>query len=189
MKIATSLNDGRLPGWNVIDWSMIPMPIAAIAIVGSRSMRPITAAARAWSRKLGPSTWPTGRPTTVARRNMATNARTLAITQTIVFSRMTGTPRVAARSPRSAAPRIAVPKLERCMKRARAMKQTGTTKAVVRSAALKMTPGRLQCIVNGGSRRGATWRSPNQSGMNSATAVSSCAMPMVATVTTRRGDL
>ena len=71
-KRIASLNADRLPGWNVMAWSTMPMPIAAMAIVGSRSMRPMTAAARAWSRKLGPSTWPMGRPTTPARRNIAT---------------------------------------------------------------------------------------------------------------------
>ena len=66
-------------------------------------MRPITAAASAWSRKLGPSTWPIGSPTTPARRNIATNASTVAITHTIVCSRLTGMPSV--RPGRRARPR------------------------------------------------------------------------------------
>ncbi len=136
-----SLKAGRLPGWNVIAWSMMPMPMAAIAIVGNRSMRPITAAASAWRRKLGPSTVPSGSPTVPARRNIATYANTLAMTHTTVWSRLTGMPSVAARSPRSADARIAVPNVEWRMNRPSAMKQTGTRMTVRRSVALKVTPG------------------------------------------------
>ncbi len=153
-------------------------------------MRPMTAAASAWSRKLGLSTSPTGRPTVPARRNIATYARTLAITHTIVCSRFTGMPRVDARSPRSAEARIAVPKVEWRMKRPSAMKQSGTKMIVRTSVALNVTPGNVKLTVNGGTRRGVpkTWREGNQFGRKRATPVSTCETPMVATVTISRGE-
>ena len=61
---------------------MMPRPIAATAIVGNRSIRPMTAAARAWIRNVGPSTLPIGSPTVPARRNIATKASTEAMTHT-----------------------------------------------------------------------------------------------------------
>ena len=186
-----SLNAGRFPGWKVMAWSTIPMPIAAIAIVGNRSIRPIPAAASAWRRKLGPRTSPSGSPTVPARRNIATYARTLAITQTIVCRRFTGMPSVAARSPRSADARIAVPNAERCMNRPSATKQTGTRMIVRTSVALNVTPGSVKLTVNGGVRRGEPKMSRlgNHWGMNSAKPVSTCEIPIVATVTIRRGEL
>ena len=56
------------------------------------------------------------------------------------------------------------------------------------SAELKVTPGSVKAISKGGSSRGENVSSPNQSGRNSATAVSTWATPMVATVRIRRGD-
>ena len=56
--------------------STMPRPIAANAIVGRCSIRPITAAASAGSSSDGPSTVPIDRPTIPARRNTARNAST-----------------------------------------------------------------------------------------------------------------
>ena len=64
-------------GWfqpHSTDCSTMPSPMAATAIVGSRSMRPMTAAARAGRSSDGPSTVPIDNPTMPARRNTARNA-------------------------------------------------------------------------------------------------------------------
>ena len=87
---------------NTIDASMTPSASDAKRIVGSRSIRPMTAAASARTRIVGPSTLPIGSPTIPARRKMATVASTVATTHTIVWSRFTGTPSSAARSEFSA---------------------------------------------------------------------------------------
>ena len=112
-KIITSLNGGRLPGWKVLAWSRIPIAIAANAMVGNRSKRPITAAPMAWIRNAGPKGLPIGSPTAPVRRNSARNARSDAIVQTIVWTRPTLMPSIEARSPRSAAARTAMPVCER----------------------------------------------------------------------------
>ena len=152
-------------------------------------MRPITAAASAWSRKLGPSTWPTGRPTTPARRNIATYARTLAMTQTIVCSRLTGMPsvdgpvaplgRAADRDAEVRAPHEQAERDE-ADRHEDDREQVGGVEDHARE--------RRGSSWNGGSSRGATVRSPNRLGRKSAAPVSTCATPIVATVTIRRGE-
>ncbi len=97
------------PVANTIADSTMPRPTAAAAIRGKFSMRPITAAASARSKTETPSALPIGKSATPARRNTVTNASTVVTTQTVVCTRPTGTPRVAARSARSAAARIAMP--------------------------------------------------------------------------------
>ena len=116
-------------------------------------------------------------------------ASTAVITQTVVWIRPTGTPRVAARSERSATARIAIPILVYRMNSARAPSTRGTMMNTMRSLSLKKTPPTSTLTSKGGFSCGRpTFLNPNQLGMNSARAVSSCAMPIVATVRTRRGE-
>ena len=176
-----------LPDWNVIDWSTMPRPMAAAAMVVNRSKRPKTAAASAWTRNTGASVSPMGRPTAPARRNMARKASTDATTQTTVWSRLTGMPSVKARSARSAAPTMAMPIVDRCRNSARASRHTGTTIMVKMSLALNVTPPKTKLASNGCGRRVPNDWSPKARGRNSPAPVSNCANPMVATVSSRRG--
>ncbi len=91
--------------------SRMPRPRLATRMSGSFSIRPITVAARALTRMVGPSSWPKGRPTMPARRNTATNDSAVAMIQTMVSMRLTGTPSRAARSALSALARTAMPML------------------------------------------------------------------------------
>ena len=73
------------------------------------SIRPMTAAARARTSTVTASALPIGTLMTPDRRKTVTKASTVVITHTVVWIRPTGTPRVAARSERSATPRMAMP--------------------------------------------------------------------------------
>ena len=170
-----------------MDWSTMPRPMAAAAIVVNRSNRPNTAAASACTRNVGASTSPIGRPTAPARRNMARNASTEATTHTTVCRRLTGMPSVKARSARSAAPTMAMPMVERWRNRASASRHTGTTIIVRMSLALNVTPPKTQLASNGWGRRVPNDWSPKARGRNSPAPASSCDRPMVATVSTSRG--
>ena len=169
-------------------WSTIPSPMAAAAMVVKRSNRPNTAAASACTRNVGGRTSPIGRPTAPARRNMPRNASSEATTHTTVCSRFTGMPSVKARSARSADPRIATPTRERCRNSAMAKRQMGTTIIVSTSLALKLVPPISKLASNGGASRVPNDWSPKARGRNSPAPASSWARPIVATVSTRRGD-
>ena len=115
-------------------------------------------------------------------------ASTAVITHTMVWIRATGTPRVAARSARSATARTAMPILVYRMKSAKAPSTSGTMMNAIRSLSLKKMPPISTLMSNGGFSSGRPMSlNPNQRGMNSARAVNSWAMPMVATVRTSRG--
>ena len=89
--------------------STIPNPIAAAAMRGKSSMWPSTTAASARTSTVTASALPIGKLETPARRKTVMKASTAVITHTMVWIRPTGTPRVAARSERSATARMAMP--------------------------------------------------------------------------------
>ena len=89
--------------------SSSPRAVAAIAIVGSRSSRPMTIAARQIKSCGNAAAYPTGTPMMPLRKNRATNDIAAAIPHTRVFNLLTGMPSIAARSPRSALARTARP--------------------------------------------------------------------------------
>jgi hypothetical protein len=137
----TKITGSTYCGWphpHCTDWSMIPSATAAITIVGSRSIPPITAAASARNRIAGPSTVPSGRLPMPARRKTARNASTAAIAQTSVSSRRTGMPSSDARSAFSAVPRTAAPTRVRRNNASRAQ-TTGTVIATITSLPPKWT--------------------------------------------------
>lgn len=184
---AASLKAGRFPGWKVMHWSTIPRPTAAAVMLAKRSIRPMTTAARAWTRIVAGRTLPIGIPTEPARRNMARKASTLAIAHTTVWRRFTGTPSIAARSARSAAPRIATPTLERRRNSASATSAAGTRIRVRTSFALKRVGATVKLSSNGGAMRSPKPSPRKRRGRNSAAPVRSWDRPMVATMRIRRG--
>ncbi len=103
-----------------------------------RSMRPITTAPSARSRKVGPRTVPMGSPTAPARSHIPRNASTVATVHTIVCRRRTGMPSVDARSARSALPRTATPMLLSRSHAASAMNAIGIITIAITSLPLKM---------------------------------------------------
>ena len=111
------------------------MPIAATAVLGMESMRPMTAAARIRINTSSPvveTVWNPPKPSTGVWRRIATVESTAATTQMIVSSRGTGTPSRVARSPFSDAALIASPYLDLRMNRARATTMTAVpTKATI----------------------------------------------------------
>ena len=133
----------------ITDCSTIPSTTAASAMVGNRSMRPITAAARARNRIAGPSTSPRGKPTMPARKYTARNAKTVASTHTTVWRRRTGMPSVAARSARSAPPRIAMPMSLNRRKSPSAANRSGIATIATMSAPRKMIGSIVKCASNG----------------------------------------
>src|ERR1039458_8567646 len=99
------------------------MAMAAIAVLGMDSMRPITAAASIRIKTSSPvvdTVWKPPNPSTGVWRRIATVDRTAATIQMMVSSRGTGTPSRVARPPFSLAALIASPYLDRRMKTARA---------------------------------------------------------------------
>ena len=157
---------------------------------GKLSMRPSTTAAeRADEHGDAQRAARSGSSATPARRKTVMNASTVVMTHTVVWTRPTGTPSVDARSERSAAARIAMPIARVAHEAARARPSTiGTTMKTIRSLSSKKTPPMLTLMSNGGFSVGRSRSlNPNQPGMNSASAVSSCATPIVATVRTSRG--
>ena len=76
-----------------------------------------------------------------------------AMIQTIVCTRPTGMPSIAARSDRSAAARTAVPVCVRVRNRVSAIRHAGTVTNVTMSFELKMVPPKDQLMVNGGLSR------------------------------------
>jgi hypothetical protein len=89
--------------------STTPSVTAPAKISGRLVMPPITHAASARIRIAGPSTCPSGTPTTPARRNTATNASPAATIHTTICTRRTGMPSRLARSALSALARTAMP--------------------------------------------------------------------------------
>jgi hypothetical protein len=119
-----------------------PRPSAARTVVGRRSIRPITAAARVnRSSELPPPETLVNElnPVTHTRSSTASADSTPATVQTIVDRRGTGTPIRRARSPFSAAARMAMPYGENRRKAASAATVSGTTTSVSTWAASKMT--------------------------------------------------
>ena len=95
------------------------------ATVGNRFMRPMTSAASACTSAVTRMALPSGTPSTVDCRKRARKDNAAAIIHTIVESRATGMPSIAARSPRSAAARTARPVLVAPRKRATAIMARG----------------------------------------------------------------
>lgn len=89
--------------------SSIPITIAAPKVTVSFSILPITAAASARSKRLGPSTAPIDTPWIGSRNSTPRPDRPAATTHTTVWRRFTGMPRSAARSADSAEARTATP--------------------------------------------------------------------------------
>ena len=174
-------------GWNVIALSRMPSAMAAAAMTPNRSMRPITTAPSARSRKVGPRTVPMGSPTAPARSHIPKNASTVATVQTIVCRRRTGTPSVAARSARSALPRTATPMLLSRSQAASAMNAMGIAIIAITSLPLKIVLPTWNLTENGGSRR-LVWKSwPNAWARNRPAPIRTWERPIVATVRIRRG--
>ncbi len=122
------------------------------------------------------------------RRNTAVKASAPATDHTSVCSRATGTPSRAARSALSALARMAVPAALRRRKAVTATRTIGVTTSPSRSLASKVIAPIWRVASNGGAMRPAT-RSRSQSrGSSMATATSTWLRPMVATVTSRRGE-
>ena len=118
-----------------------------------------------------------------------TNASTVVITHTVAWMRPTGTPSVEARSERSAAaadrdadPRV--PQEQREPDEHERDDDEHHEVVVVEEHAADLDLDVERRIQLGRPR----FLKPNQPGMNSASAVRSCATPIVATVRTRRGD-
>ena len=137
------------------------------------------------------SAWrPPAATTTLARSSTPTKPRTVAMTQTAVWSRRTGMPSRAARSPLSDAARMATPTSVKRMKAARAPMITGTDHQGHQVVAGERRAGRRRSAgstARSGSRRGCRRR--NRRGSRIETKVSSCDSPMVATVRISRGAL
>ncbi len=162
--------------------------MAAKATAGRSTMPPITRAARIRSRKPKVDTLPPiGSPTTPARSHAPLKARRVATIQTTVWSRLTGMPRRAARSARSAEARTAMPTSVRRRNTARAIITSGATTRAASSSAPKMIGSTVNWMSQGRSRAWADGRSPQSRGSNRLQAPSRVARPMVATVRISRG--
>ena len=163
--------------------------MAVRAIVGSRVIRPITSAANAWTSALTRIALPSGTPSTVACRNRARNDSPAASDHTIVDRRATGMPSIAARSPRSAAARTARPVWVAPRNRATPTIASGATMAAIRSLALSTTEPISNVQSNGAAMRSDAALRPQSRGVMIASTTRSVAMPIVATVSTRRDAL
>ena len=174
------------PVWNSTACSIMPMPMAAIIVRGRLSIRPMTAAASARSIRLGPSTWPICTPWMGRRSSTPMPDMPAAMTHTSVLIRLTGTPRSEARSDDSAEARIAMPRRERRKNSPRPSARSGTTTMISRCPPLNTTGNQCHWKSNGTGGCGA-WSKSNSFGSPSSTNERIWAMPMVATVRTRRG--
>ncbi len=126
------------------------------------------------------------KPTIPARRNTARNAKTVARTHTMVWSRRMGMPSDAARSARSAPARIAMPVSLRRRNQANPTSTIGTATTATTSVPRNTIGSIVKCTSNGaGIELPVTL---NQRGSSSAAAASTCAIPIVATERTRRGE-
>ena len=168
--------------------SSSPSAIAAAATVGSRSSRAITRAASACSSAGRPAAYPTGTPMIPLRRNSATNDIAAAIAHTNVFSRPTGMPSIAARSPRSALARMATPYRLRARNQATPTIISGATISAIRWFALRITWPTVSFQPTGGAMRSLARLRPHHRGIRMPITTNSCVMPSVATVTTSRGE-
>ena len=171
-------------------WSTTPSATAAANATGIDSIRATTAAARAGSSTAGPAIAAGVAPRNGAFSTKVSAASVPARTQTNVVRLRTGTPRSRARSVFSAAARIAVPASDRRRNQASAPTTTGTTAATSRWSPVRMTGPRVMVVevrgVSNAPRMGDSTPKANL-GMASSSPPSSCARPMVATVSTSRG--
>ena len=167
--------------------STMPSATAANAIVGSRSMRPMTAAASAGSSSDGPSTVPSESPTIPARRNTARNASNDANIHTTECTRRTGMPSSAARSASSAQARMATPRRVR-RNSASPTNASGITTSATTSFPPKVNGSTVNERSNGAGKLCGGRPTPNHPGRSNPSPASSWARPMVATVRISRGD-
>ena len=116
------------------------------------------------------------------------NDSTVARTHTRVSSRCTGTPRVAARSSRSAAARTPRPVSVRRSTTAIVASRAGATTTATRSLALNPTPPIWAVHANGGGMRRIAGPAPQARGSHRAPKASTWARPSVATVSSNRGE-
>jgi hypothetical protein len=105
-----------------------------------------------------------------------------------VFSRPTGIPSIAARSPRSALARIATPYLLRARNQATPVIITGAAIKASRWLAVNTTWPIVNFQANGGAIRSLARLRPHHRGIKMPTTTNNWLMPSVATVTTRRGE-
>ena len=122
------------------------------------------------------------------RRKTAANASAAATDHTRVCSRATGTPSRAARSALSALARMAVPASLRRRKAVTATMRIGVTTSPSRSLASNVMVPIWRVASNGGVMRPATRSRSHRRGSSMAAATSTWLRPMVATVTSRRGE-
>ena len=149
----------------------------------------MTSAASAWTSALIRSALPSGTPSTPLCSQRARNESPAASDQTIVDSRPTGMPSIAARSPRSAAARIARPVRVAPRNQATNAIAAGATIAATRSLALSTTPSTSKRQSRGTEIRSAANSRPHSRGVTIASATSSDVTPIVATVSTIRDAL
>ena len=128
-----------LPETKNTDCSTTPSATAATNVTGKLSIRPMTAAARARSNRLGPSTEPMATPWMGSRRSTPSPDIPAAITHTRVPSRFTGTPSSDARSADSACARTAMPMSVYRKNATRPSVTIGTTMRISRWPALNVT--------------------------------------------------
>ena len=189
MSTATAISGSTRAGslwFQRIPYSSAPSATAVRAMVGSRVIRPITSAASAWTSALIRSALPRGTPSTPLCSQRARNESPAASDQTIVDSRLTGIPSIAARSPRSAAARIAKPVRVAPRNQATNAIAAGATIAATRSLAFSTTPSTSKRQSRGTEIRSAANSRPHSRGVTIASATSSDVTPIVATVSTIR---
>ena len=167
-------------------YSRMPSATAAVATVGRCRRRPMTSAASASTSVDRLSAAPSGTPRMPARRNSARKDSPAAIAQTSVESQATGMPSISARSLRSAEPRMAVPSRVVPRKTATAIMASGATISAIRSLADRMNVPIVTFQSTGGGMRCEAALLSHICGTSRASTASSCVMPMVATVSTRR---
>ncbi len=185
MKGATS---NGLSAFHDTPYSRTPSATAATVMVTRLRRRPITNAARACTKVPIAKAEPSGIPRMPARRKRARNERAAAIIQTTVDRPPTGIPSKDARSLRSAAARTAVPRRVRVRKSPTAIMATGATITAMKSLALRMNEPTVSFQSSGGEMRCDAAFSSHNLGRRMANTASSWVMPMVATVSTSRGE-
>ena len=122
------------------------------------------------------------------RRKTAVKASAPATDQTRVCRRATGTPSSEARSALSALARMAVPAALRCRNTLTATSTTGVTMRPSRSLASNTIEPMVRVASNGGSMLPATRSRSHRRGSSSVAATSTWLRPMVAMVTSSRGE-
>ena len=122
------------------------------------------------------------------RRNTAANASAPATDHTRVWRRATGTPNSAARSALSALARMAVPASLWRRKTVTATTRIGVTTSPSRSLASNVIVPIWRVASNGGAMRPATRSRSHRRGSRMVAPTNTWLRPMVATVTSRRGE-